>query len=144
MDRTFKGLIAGICGALVMNTLNLTLYRLKLTSIRFLDWASIIMTGSRPDNWNGLIYSLFIQILWTGTLGIGLAFIFPIITLKGYFIKATLYSFILGFFFRAIVVLFRIPELYNISTQSSEMYFFTVISWGLTTAFILHKLDNFK
>src|SRR5690242_5548624 len=97
-----------------MNTINLILYGLKLTKLRFIDWASIIMTGDLPNDFNSIIYSLFVQILWSGALGIGLAFLIPLITSKGYFIKATIYSFMLGFFFRGIVVLYRVPELYKI------------------------------
>lgn len=142
VDRTFKGLIAGMIGTIPMNTINLILYSLKLTKLRFIDWASLIMTGSLPNDLNSIIYSLFIQILWSGALGIGLAFLYPMITSKGYFIKATLYSFALGFLFRGIVVLFQVPDLYKVTTLTSEMNFISVVSWGLTAAFFLHKFDN--
>lgn len=144
MDRTFKGLLAGIAGAIPMNIINLILYKFKLTNLRFIDWASVIMTGHLPNDLNSIIYSLFIQIFWSGALGIGLAFLFPLVTSKGYYIKTILYSFMLGFFFRGIVVLYQVPELYKIPTQTSELNFISVITWGLTAAFILHKLDNAK
>jgi len=144
MDRIFKGFLAGIIGAIPMNIINLIFYGLKLTQIRFIDWASIIATGSLPNDFSSIIYSLFVQICWSGVLGIGLAFSIPLITSKGYFIKALIYSFLLGFFFRGMVVLYQVPELYKITTQTGEINSIPVFLWGLTTAYILRKLDNIK
>lgn len=140
MDRLFKGFLSGILGAIPMNLLNLTFYKFKLTNIRFIDWASIIMLGKLPNDLHSIIYTLFIQILWSGALGIGMVLIYPYINGKGYYIKGTLYAFLLGFIFRGIVVLFRIPELSITSTLGSELNFMAVISWGLTAAFILRRL----
>lgn len=142
MDRTLRGLLAGIIGAIPMNIINLVLYNLKLTDLRFIDWASIIMTGTLPKDINSIIYSLIIQIFWSGALGIGLALLFPVITSQGYLIKAIVYSFLMGFAFRGIVVLFQVPEIYKVSTQTSELNFLSVITWALTSAFILRKLET--
>lgn len=142
MDRTLKGALAGVIGSVPMNTINLILYYFKLTNLRFIDWTSIIVTGNLPNDLNSTVYALFMHILWSGFLGIGLAFLFPLVTSKGYFIKAIIYSFSLSFIFRSIVVLFKVPELWKVSTQTSEINFLSVLSWGLTAALFLQKLDN--
>ncbi|HBE80774.1 MAG TPA: hypothetical protein DDW65_23760 [Firmicutes bacterium] len=144
MDRTLKGLLAGIIGAIPMNIINFIFYGLKLTEIRFIDWASIIMTGSLPNDLNSIIYSLFVQIIWSGALGIGLAYSISLINSKGYLIKAIIYSFMVGFTFRGIVVLYQVPELYKISAQTSELNFIPAMVWGLTAAYMLRKLDRFR
>ena len=144
MDRTFKGLLAGMIGAIPMNIINLILYGTNLTKKRFIDWASIIMTGGLPDDLNSMVYSCFVQILWSGFLGIGLAFLLPLISSKGYFIKAALYSFLIGFIFRGLVVLFGITELSIVPTLTSELNSISIILWGLTAGFVLYKLDQLK
>ena len=145
MDWPSKGFLAGIIGSVPMNITNLLAYKFKLTSLRFVDWASIIMTAKKLSNdVNSMIYLLFIQVLWSGALGIGLAFLLSFVSSKGYYFKAMYISFLFAFVLRGIVVLFKITELSIVSVQSSEINFLPVLLWGLTTAFILRKLNNIK
>lgn len=142
MDRTFKGLIAGMVGAIPMNIVNFIFYGLNLTQIRFIDWSGIILTGERPNDLNSIIYSLIHQIFWSGAIGIGLAFLIPAISSRGYFIKAVFYSFFVSFIFRGIVVMFRVPHLYKILTVTSELNFISVVIWALTAGYMLYSLDK--
>lgn len=144
MDRLSKGLLAGIIGAIPMNLLNLAFYQLKLADIRFVDYSGIIMLGNAPNDLQSFIYSLFIQIIWSGILGIGLAFLYPHINSNGYYLKGTLYGFLLGFTFRCIVALYRVPELRISTPLSSEINLCAIVLWGLTAAFLIHKFENLR
>ncbi|HBF39736.1 MAG TPA: hypothetical protein DDW50_20785 [Firmicutes bacterium] len=142
MDRTFKGLTAGIIGAIPMNIVNFVFYGLNLIQIRFIDWSGIILTGERPNDLNSIIHSLIFQMFWSGILGIGLAFLIPAISSRGYFLKAVLYSFFVNFALRGIVVLFRVPLLYKVSTVTSELNSIPTVIWALTAGYMLYFLDK--
>lgn len=142
MDRTFKGLIAGTISAVFMNAINLIFfYIFNLTKVRFLDWASIIMLGSKATTLPAAIYALIIHIFWTGALGIIFSYLLPEITSQGYLIKGGLYAFLLTFIFRAIVKLYNISFLSPISFQTSLTNTTSAFLWGITLAFLLKKLD---
>lgn len=142
MDRTFRGLLAGTTGAVVMNSLNLIFYYLlDLTEIRFLDWAGIAMLGSRPTTKPAIIYALIIQILWTGSLGVLFCYLIPKITSQGYLIKGWLYAFLITFIFRWIIVLYNVPLLANVSFQTSLINTLSASTWGLILAAGLQKFD---
>ena len=143
MDRVHKGFIAGVIGAIPMNILNLTFFYLfHLTELRFLDWASIILTGSKPANLFEFSYALFVQICWSGVLGVILAFIIPRITSKGFIFKGVLYTFSVAFTLRCIVALFQVPELSQIPFLTSAMNFIASLIWGLTAVCSLRYLDR--
>jgi hypothetical protein len=142
MDRTYKGLIAGVVGAIPMNIINLIFYGLNLVQIRYIDWSGIILTGDRPNDLNSFIYSLIYQIFWSGVLGIGLAFLIPAISSRGYFLKAVLYSLFVAFILRGIVVMFQVPQLYKVLTVTSELNSISVVSWALTAGYMLYFLDK--
>ncbi len=142
MDRTFRGLISGILGAVIMNLINLTFYYpLNLTNIRFLDWAGIAMLGNRPTGTIAIIYSLVIHILWTGALGILFCYLIPKITSQGYLLKGWLYAFLVTFLFRWIVVLYEVPLLSNVSLQTSIINTLSASTWGLIMSASLQKLE---
>jgi hypothetical protein len=145
MDRTLKGFLAGIMGAIPLNIINLTCYYVfKIVEIRYVDWASIIMTGSKPNNTVDLIFSLIIQFCWTGLMGTFMAFLIPQVTSKACWIKSMIYSFLISFIFRGIVVIYQVPGLYKVPTLTSSINNTTGILWGLATMYILKKLDEKK
>ena len=143
MDRTFRGLIGGVIGAIIMNLINLTFfYILKLTKIRFLDWSGIIMLGHRPNKNIEIIYSLIIHILWTGVLGVILAYLIPQISSQGYLLKGGLYAFLITFIFRSLVILYKVPIISNVSINTSIINTTTSFVWGIILALILAKFEQ--
>jgi hypothetical protein len=145
MDRTLKGFIAGIIGAIPLNLLNLTFYYVfKIVETRYVDWASIIMTGDKPNNLFDLIFSLVVQFCWTGLMGLFMALLIPQVTSKACWIKSMIYSFLISFIFRGIVVIYQVPGLYKVPTLTSSINNTIGIVWGLTTMYILKKLDEAK
>lgn len=145
MDRTLKGFIAGLIGAIPLNIINLTCYYVfKIVEVRYADWASIIMTGDKPNNLFDLIFSLIVQFCWSGLMGLLMAFLIPQVTSKACWIKSVIYSFLISFIFRGIVVIYQVPGLYKVSTLTSSINNTTGVVWGLVTMYILKKLDEEK
>lgn len=145
MDRFFRGLIAGMLGGVAMNLWTLVaLYVLNWEIIRFVDWAGIILFGDLPRSHLQGLFALWMQILWSGLLGVGFAFLIPQVTSQGYLIKSAFYGVIVGFFSYAIPTLLQVPIL-------AEHSFATVFSnhtggliWGLVLGASLKWLDKRK
>lgn len=138
MDRTLQGFTAGIIASIPMNILNLIFYHYELTQNRFIDWASIIMISDLPKTSFDLFYAFFVQTLWSGSLGIIIAFLVLLTTSKHYLIKGIIFSFFFGFSFRGIVVCTHIPELSKFSTLTSLLNFICIALWGIITMYLLH------
>ena len=71
MDRTLRGLIAGMIAAIAMNTWNLIdYYFFNINNLRFLDWSAVLVSGAKPKSIFEVIVDLIVVIIWDGVLGI--------------------------------------------------------------------------
>jgi len=142
MDRLIRGFLAGMGGALVMNTFDLLVYYgLNIVETRFLDWAGVLLFGHLPASHLEAVYALLIQIVWSGFLGILLAYVFKDTTSNYYLLKGVIFALVSGF------ILYAIPVLFNIQPLASSTLT-TVITnhmggalWGLSAAWFLKRLD---
>lgn len=144
MDRTIRGLVAGIIASIIQNTWNLIdYYFFHITKLRFLDWVSVLISWERPENNFFAIFCLVLQILWDGFLGVIFVHLIGLITSKSLIIKSTIFGMILWFVFRVIVNLFRVPILSGIQHfPGGYSNFLAVVLWGITLGFILKKFEK--
>jgi len=144
MDRTIRGLLAGVIAGIVKDSWNLIdYYFLHITEIRFLDWAAILATWSRPRNNLSTVFFLMLQILWDGFLGIIFAHLLISITTRYLILKSILFSLMLWFVFKIIVNLYRVPLLSGIQPQPEAISnVMAVILWGVIMGLVLKKLDK--
>lgn len=144
MDRTIRGLLAGVIAGIVKDSWNLIdYYFLHITEIRFLDWAAILATWSRPRNSLGTVFFLMLQILWDGFLGIIFAHLLISITTRYLIVKSIFFSLMLWFAFKIIVNLYRVPLLSGIQPQPGAISnVMAVILWGVIMGLVLKKLDK--
>lgn len=144
MDRTLRGLLAGIIAGLPMNVWNLAdYYFLHITEIRFLDWAAVLLTWSKPPTPVETVVALLIHLLWDGFLGIIFAHLLSLVTSRGLIIKSTFYGLLLWFSFKIIVNLFRVPVLSGLQPfPGSVSNLLAVVVWGIVLGTVLRKLDK--
>ncbi len=144
MDRTLRGLLAGIIAGIAMNVWNLLDYHFfHITQIRFLDWAAILLTWSKPPSAIETVIHLLIHLLWDGFLGIMFAHLLVLISSRGLIIKSTIYSLMLWFSFKIIVNLYRVPVLSGSQPFPGAMSnLLAVILWGILLGLVLKKLDE--
>ena len=143
MDRTFRGLIAGMCGGVMMNIWSsISHYMLKFADLTFVDWGSIIIFGYRPSNLPVSLVAFIAQLFWAGFLGIILAFLLPVITSRGYLIKGALFGFLASFFIYSIPVLFEIHHLKDLSLGTAVTDLSGSVLWGITAVIVLRIFDT--
>lgn len=144
MDRTLRGLLAGVIAGSAMNVWNLLdYYFFHITKIRFLDWASVLLSWSKPHTAGETVIYLTIHLLWDGFLGIIFAHLLVPITSTGVIIKSTLYGVLLWFSFKIIVNLYRVPVLSGLQPFPGAISnLLAVILWGIVLGIVLKKLDK--
>ncbi|ATW27241.1 hypothetical protein [Candidatus Formimonas warabiya] len=144
MDRTCRGLVAGAVAGIAMNIWNLTDYYLfHITEIRFLDWAAVLLTWSRPPAAFQGVISLFVQLIWDAFLGAIFAHLLVLITSRELMIKSTLYSMILWFFFKIVVNFYRVPVLSGKQPFPGLLSnLAAIILWGIVLGLVLEKLNK--
>jgi hypothetical protein len=144
LDRTFRGLIAGVIASVFMNAWNLMdYYFINFTNLRFLDWVAVIASGTKPSSNFEVIVDLVIAFIWDGALGVIFAHLLTKITSRGVIIKATIYSALLWFIFHGIAVFYRLTPILEGQTFPGRFSnFLSSILWGIILGWILKKLDT--
>lgn len=143
MDRTFRGLTAGITAGIVMNAWNLVdYYYLHISRLRFLDWSAVLLTLNRPKTTAETLTFLVISVLWDGFLGSVFAHLILKITSYGIIVKSTIFSLMLWFVFKVIVNLFMVPVLSSqLSFAGRLSNLFGVILWGIVLGFVMRQFE---
>jgi hypothetical protein len=144
MDRTLRGLVAGIAAGIIMDVWNLgDFYFLHISQLRFLDWAAVLTTWSKPKGSGFTVLFLFFHLLWDGLLGVIFAHLLVSITSRGLLIKSCTFSLMCWFIFKILVNLFRVPFLSGAQPFPGAMSnVLAVILWGISLGIILKKLDQ--
>lgn len=143
MDRFFRGFIAGIIGGIPMNIWSMISFHLfKFSKLRFADWGAFMALGHLPDDTLQLVIGLIAQMIFVGCLGVIFAYLIPQITSRGYQIKGMIYGFIVGFIIYSIPVLFQIPRLKLLTTETALSNIIGGVLWGGITALALKALDT--
>ncbi|SFH03121.1 hypothetical protein SAMN05660649_03573 [Desulfotomaculum arcticum] len=143
MDRFTKGFTAGIIGAIAMNIWDfLSFYVFRLSTDLYLDWAAILIYGQRPTTLFGTVFALAGQILFSGLMGIAVAYILTYITSRHYLIKGALIGFALNFLFYAIPIAYRMPVLSQNPAPTAFSHMVGSVLWGIVLVQVLHRLDD--
>jgi hypothetical protein len=144
LDRTFRGLIAGMIASIAMNIWNLIdYYFFHITHLRFLDWIAVLASGEKPQSIFEVIVDLILVILWNGVLGIIFAHLLMKITSRGVIVKSSIYGLLLCFAFHTITVLYRIAPITAGQTFPGRLsILLAALLWGIILGWVLKKFDT--
>ncbi|TYO93901.1 hypothetical protein [Desulfallas thermosapovorans] len=140
-DRLARGLIAGLAGGVIMNIINLTSYYLNIAELRFLDWASLVIYGTKPYSVLEAIFAQMAQLVFVGLLGIILAYLIPVVTSKNYLLRGWLYGVLIWFSLYGLSYLFKIQATIPLRLDSVLTDLIAASAFGLVTVEILWRLD---
>jgi hypothetical protein len=145
MDRTTRGLLAGIIAGVAMNAWNLIdFYMLHITEIRFLDWFAVLVSLSKPAGAAQEIVALILHIIvWDGSLGVLFTHLVTFTTSQGIIYKSTLYAALLWFLFKVVVNFYRVPVLSGLQPFSGALSnFMAVLLWGIIMGIVLKGFEK--
>ena len=140
MDKFYRGFAAGVLAAVPLNLWSLfSFHILQFTDLRMHDWAGVIMYGSLPRTALQVVSSLAMQLLWSGFRGIIFLYLFPDTKSQGYLGKALIFSLLLGFAESAIGVLYKTPNLAEVTTGTVLSANIGSVLWGVLLAYLVRR-----
>jgi len=139
-DKFTRGFIAGITGGLVANIASLLFGFLGLTTLRFADWTAIIILGQTPPFSTGeILFSLAVNIGFTGILGIVFIYLIPLIKITNLLFKGWIFSTFIWFFIYSITTLFKVEGTMPIPLTTALANVVTTSIYGLVLAQVSEK-----
>ena len=140
-DRFSKGLLAGLIAAIAMNLTNLLTHNvLKVSELHILDFASILIHGSKPMNPGELLFALSAQIGFAGVMGMLYAYLIKYLNRKNNILKAIIFSLSIWFMTYAITILFG--KIKHIDAATSITNLLATIVYALVLALVLNILET--
>lgn len=141
-DRFVNGLIGGTIAGVAMNMVNYAAFWLKIISIRYLDWAGILMYGVKPATLREMIFAQVVQLLFSAFVGSVFAYWYYGVSSRYYLTKGLIFGVISWFFMYAAAIIARLPYLTVISFETSLTNFAGSVVYGLVIAETLRHLDH--
>ncbi|MCO1602423.1 hypothetical protein [Desulfosporosinus nitroreducens] len=138
-DKFYYGMISGLVAGTVQNTLNLTIFILGVTSLRYLDWTSIMIYGHKPVTILDGLFALINQLGINATIGIIFAYALPLLGFEHYLLKGMVMGIGAFQFTYFITFLFKIPDLIIIPTYTAISNFTTSAIFGIILALLVKK-----
>ncbi|TCL61463.1 hypothetical protein EDC14_103419 [Hydrogenispora ethanolica] len=128
-DRFIQGFVAGLSGALTTTVVGYPFYWLKWTTLRFADFAAILLYGHRPTGPMEAVFATFAQWGFGVAGGVVFAYLLQTISAKNIILKSWFFG--IGVWFAAHVVtsLFQTPGLTVIPLKT------VVVNWIVSSVY---------
>jgi len=142
-DRFTRGMLAGIVAGIITKVYDLLAFYLHFSTLRWLDFAGIMLLGRKPPN---LAEQIFVTFgVWFFHAILGVIFVMLIqrmISSDNLFLKGWFYGVVWWFMIFAIAHLFKIPQLALVPLKTSVSNFVGASIWGLVMAVAVQWLDR--
>ena len=142
-DKFTKAFIAGLGASIIMNLFNfISFYVLQFSSVRYLDYASIALYGSKPESFLAAAFAQLAQILFSGFLGMVMLYYLSVVGQDNVLLKGWIFSFKAWFVIFGIGLLFKLPLLEKVPTNTAISNFTSASIYGITAAWLLTWLEQ--
>lgn len=141
-DRFVNGLITGTVAGIAMDILNFIMYYSNFSTMRYLDWAGIMIFGRKPVFLSEELFAQLVQLAFSAFIGILFAYLYFGVTSRYYLLKGLFFGVIFWFFMYAAGTALRLPHLTVIPFKTSLTNFLGSIVFGLVAAETLRRLDR--
>lgn len=143
-DRFFYGFIAGIIGCIFQSIVTWGFYALKIANLRFMDFSASLIYGQKATSFFESIFAELAVYFFQGVLGIGFAYMIPVISSRHYLFKGWVYGVVVWFLVIAIMIISRVPELSAIEPINAFSLFLGASVYGITLAMAAKKIVSMK
>jgi hypothetical protein len=142
-DRLTRGFVAGAGAEIIRLLIGLAIINLGLRiQLKYLDFASVMIFGHKPQGVGEAIFGEVAVIGWTGILGIAFAYLIPHISSLNYRFKGALYGAAIWFAVYAVTILYKVSELSNIDITTALFNEVLGMVWGILLVEALKWLDG--
>ena len=133
-DRFTKGFSAGLIGGVSTTILGYLFFLLKFGTMRFADFAAIMIYGRKAKGILELLFAILIHWGFSGAGGVLFVYLLKIITPENLFLKGWFFGVSIWFFVYIVTELFKIPEMATISLNSAVANFLVSSLYGIVMA----------
>lgn len=141
-DRFTRGIVAGLIGGIPTVAINQGSYYLKLSSLRYLDFVSLMIFSNLPKSRGEAWFAFFVMWAFFGVLGSVFALLVPVIKSGNLILKGVIFGGSVWFLSYAVTVLFKVSELQNIPLNNAVSNFIGATIWGLALGFAFGWLNG--
>ena len=141
-DRFVNGLLTGVIAGIVINLLSFAAYYLHWSTMRYLDWAGIMIFGRKPVTLSEELFAQLVQLAFSAFIGVVFAYLYFEVTSRYYLLKGVFFGVILWFFMYAAGIALKLPHLTVIPFKTSFSNFVGATVFGLVAAETLRRLDS--
>jgi uncharacterized membrane protein len=142
-DKIIRAFIAGLIGGAIKDILDLiSYYCCRFTNYRYLDFTAMIIYGKKPFFWWDTVFVQFIELIFSGLIGIIFTAVIPRESNRNYLIKGWLYGVAVWLFLCIIGMIFKTPFFTLIPWQTANSDFLTSSVYGIVLALTLRYFDK--
>lgn len=142
-DRYMNGFIAGMIGNIPTIILDVIASIFDLDKYDFTHFVSILIFDKIKLSSPEYAFSLFLEFLFAGVLGVLFTYYIFLVKENYYFIKAAIFGgLIIWFSLYSIDIFFSIQEKTNPDFSTVVVHFLISIIWGLATSWIFAWLEK--
>lgn len=141
-DRLTRGFIAGAAGWPPQIAFTATMFKLRLTKLRYLDFAAVLTFNHRPQGWPEVLFAEAIVIIFLGVLGIIFSLLIPVLSSKNIFFKGWLYATFTWFAIYAAMTMYELKHIYPVDTMTAFYSLVTASVWGIAMVGVFLFLDK--
>jgi len=142
-DRFTRGLIAGIIAGLVSFSWGLlSRHVLHFTTLLYSDFAAILTYGAKAQSLQAKIFAQLVVFMFWGFGGILFAYFIKYVGSKNIVLKGAFWGTFTWFISYVITLLFKVPGLEKIPTNTAVSQFIGSLAWGIPLAFVFNYLDK--
>jgi len=140
MNKLTFGFFAGVCAGIIKNGLDLWVYYgIGFQHHRYLDHASGILLGRPADNLLQALFFLFIDLWFTGLMGLLFTLLIPHLQNKHYLFRGWLFGTTLWFAIHSFGSVLRIPTFNQMLLATLILHFVTDSIYGVALAFLVER-----
>jgi hypothetical protein len=144
-DRLIRGFIAGVVGGIAMNAWSFFAGAMNLTTLRIVDWMSaMLFAHTQPLTFMEIIVGLFVNLAFTGGLGVVFAYLVPPLTSQYLLFKGLVFSGMIWFIIFSIARLFQVPGTTPLSVMTVISGIVAAVFFGLALPLMLQALTARK
>ncbi|HBF38697.1 MAG TPA: hypothetical protein DDW50_15440 [Firmicutes bacterium] len=141
-DRFTRGFLAGVIAGIPVVAFSWVAASLKWTTLRWSDFAAILIYGHKSANLGEEIFSVVGVFVFCGVLGIICAFIIPKISSSNYLLKSWVFSIAVWFAAFVLTLFYKVPGLLIIPLKTVVSNFAEATIWGFMLGYCLKWFDN--
>lgn len=120
---------------------NHILFQINFNTVRYLDWAAIVIYGFRPEALWTTVFAEAAHLFFAGMLGVIFLFLLPRLHTKHLYFAGWFYGIIVWFGSYALMTLYKAPFLASVAAGAAFSNFIGATTYGIVLVWAMVWLE---